>query len=211
MKRILIMNPKGGVGKSTLATNLAGWFALQGKQVMLGDTDRQQSSVAWLSVRSPTLPHVGSWEIQPEKPARPPKGTTHVVLDSPAGIHGKKLGRLMRAVDQVIVPIQPSLFDIFATGAFLKELLATRRFLDEEVRIAVVGMRIDAHTRAASELERFLEGTGLPVIAHLRDTQHYVQAAAHGMTLFDMRPSQVAEDLRQWQPLLRWADPLLTA
>jgi len=208
MERILIANPKGGVGKSTLATNLAGWLAKSGKRTMLGDTDRQQSARAWLSIRSPALPYIASWDIQPGKPARPPKDITHVVLDTPAGLHGKKLAQLLRMADRIIVPLQPSLFDIFATRPFLDELLATKRYREEAVRIAVVGMRVDARTRASGELERFLENTGLPVVAHLRDTQNYIQAAAHGMSIFDLPEAKTALDVAQWAPLLRWADPV---
>lgn len=209
MKKIVIANPKGGVGKSTLATNLAGWLAKAGKRVMLGDVDRQQSSRAWLSIRSPTLPLISSWDIQPGKPARPPKGTSHAILDTPAGLHGKKLSELLRVADRIIVPLQASIFDIFATRRFLDELIATKAVRREAVRVAVVGMRIDAHTLAAEELERFLEGTHLPVIAHLRDTQNYVQASAHGMSIFDLPAYRTADDWKQWVPLLRWADPCL--
>jgi chromosome partitioning protein len=208
MKRIMIANPKGGVGKSTLAINLAGWLAKNGKRVMLGDIDRQQSSRSWLSIRSPGLPYIASWVIKPGEPARPPKETTHVVLDTPAGLHGKRLSQTLRMVDQVIVPLQPSLFDIFATRQFLDELVETKRYRKDAVRIAIVGMRVNARTRASGELERFLENTGLPVVAHLRDTQNYVQATAHGMTIFDLSPSQGAQDWEQWVPLLRWVEPV---
>ena len=204
MKSFLIANPKGGVGKSTLATNLAGWFARCGHSVMLGDIDRQQSSREWLRIRPPSLPYIASWEIRAGEPARPPKDATHVVLDTPAGLHGKKLSHALRAVDHIIVPLQPSLFDILATRHFLDELMAEKQVRKRDVRIAIVGMRVDARTRAAGELERFLLDTGLPVIAHLRDTQNYVQAAAHGMTIFDLPASRGAQDREQWTPILHW-------
>jgi chromosome partitioning protein len=206
MKSFLIANPKGGVGKSTLATNLAGWFARCGQSVMLGDIDRQQSSREWLRIRPPSLPYIASWEIRAGEPARPPKDTTHVVLDTPAGLHGKKLSHALRAVDHIIVPLQPSLFDILATRHFLDELVAEKQVRKRNVRIAIVGMRVAARTRAAGELERFLVDTGLPVIAHLRDTQNYVQAAAHGMTIFDLPASRSAQDQEQWAPILRWIE-----
>lgn len=204
MKVIMIANPKGGVGKSTLATNLAGWLAKNGQRPMLGDIDRQQASREWLAIRSPALPRISSWHTQPGAPARPPQGTSHAIFDTPAGLHGKKLAQLLRQIDRVIVPLAPSLFDILATRHFLDDLLEEKQVKKHRVEIGVVGMRVDARTRAAAELERFLTGTGLPVIAHLRDTQNYVQAAAHGMSLFDLPASRAAQDWEQWVPLLRW-------
>jgi chromosome partitioning protein len=206
MKSFLIANPKGGAGKSTLATNLAGWLAGQGHRVMLGDTDRQQSSRHWLKLRPPALPRIDSWELNDAAPARPPKGTTHVVLDTPAGLHGKKLAHLLGLAHQVIVPLQPSLFDILATKTFLDQLLEEKAVRRQETFVAVVAMRVDARTRAALELERFLESMQLPVLTHLRDTQNYVQAAAHGMTVFDLSPSRAEKDWRQWQPIFDWIE-----
>jgi chromosome partitioning protein len=207
MQSFLIANPKGGVGKSTLATNLAGWFARQGTCVMLGDIDRQQSSREWLKLRSPSLPHIGSWEINADAPARPPKDTTHVVLDTPAGLHGKKLTQALKQVQRVIVPLQPSIFDILATRHFLDQLFEEKELRRQQIDVAVVAMRVDARTRAAAELERFLADLQWPhlkVVAHLRDAQNYVQAAAHGLSIFDLPPSRIERDLEQWQPLLDW-------
>ncbi len=205
MRTFLVANPKGGVGKSTLATNLAGYFARSGHRVMLGDIDRQQSSREWLKIRPLGAPRIHTWDIEPDKPARPPKGTTHVVLDTPAGLHGKKLHHVLGIVDRVIVPLQPSLFDILATRDFLAALREARE-MRAGVEIGIVGMRVDPRTRAAGELHRFLESEGLPVIGYLRDTQVYVQAAAHGLTLFDLAPSRAEKDIEQWQPLLAWVD-----
>lgn len=204
MKSFLIANPKGGSGKSTLATNLAAALACQGHQVMLGDIDRQQSAREWLKLRPPGLPLISSWEINPGAPARPPRETTHVVLDTPAGLHGKKLAQVLKLVQRVIVPLQPSLFDILATKDFLDELLEEKAVRSHAAFIAVVAMRVDERTRAALQLERFLDTLGLPVLTHLRDTQLYVQAAAHGLSIFDLPASRAERDWAQWQPILQW-------
>jgi chromosome partitioning protein len=205
MPIILIANPKGGVGKSTAATNLAGYFARRGYATMLGDLDRQQSALAWLKIRPAALPRVESWDRSDEKIARPPKGVTHVVLDSPAGIHGHALKDALRVADRMIIPLQPSLFDIYATQAFLARL-GERGLMKDGGRVGVLGMRVDARTRAAEQLQRFVEDLGLPVLGFLRDTQNYVQLAAHGLTLWDVAPSRVARDIEQWQPLLDWVE-----
>lgn len=205
MPIVLIANPKGGVGKSTVATNLAGYFARRRHATMLGDLDRQQSALAWLRIRPPTLPPIASWDRTDEKIARPPKGVTHVVLDSPAGIHGHMLKDALKVADRLIIPLQPSLFDIYATQAFLGRL-AERGLMKEEGRVGVLGMRVDARTRAAEQLQRFVEDLGLPVLGFLRDTQNYVQLAAHGLTLWDVAPSRVAKDVEQWQSLLEWVE-----
>lgn len=204
MPAILVANAKGGSGKSTLATNLAGYYARAGKQIMLGDIDRQQSARLWLGIRSPLLPTVRGWELDASRPPRPPRGTTHAVLDSPAGLHGHKLAAAVKKMDAVLVPVQPSLFDIVATRDFLLELAELRRIEAERIRVGVVGMRVDNRTHACHELERFCAGLELPVLTFLRNSQLYVQAAAHGMSIFDVSPSRGSVDQAQWQPILSW-------
>jgi len=209
MRSILVANPKGGSGKTTLATNLAGHLARAGRRVMLGDIDRLQAAHQWLRLRPLGLPAIRGWEVDrtdPGKPARPPRDTTHAVLDSPAGLHGKKLSAVLKLVTQVLVPLQPSLFDILATGGFLDALVQEKAIRQGEIQLAIVGMRVDPRTRSAHELERFLENYELPVLAYLRDTQLYVQAAAHGLTLFDLPPSRAEKDLEQWQAIIDWID-----
>lgn len=206
MKAFLVANPKGGSGKSTLATNLAGYFANQGCEVMLGDIDRQQSSREWLGIRPFELPTIDTWEVGHDNIARPPKGTSHVVLDTPAGLHGKMLERVLKLSTRVIVPVQPSLFDMLATRHFLAELLSEKAVRKGKADVAVIGMRVDARTRAAGELERFFATFDLPVLAYLRDTQVYVQATAAGMTLFDLPRSRAERDIEQWQAIIDWAE-----
>jgi chromosome partitioning protein len=204
MPVFLVANPKGGVGKTTVATNLAGYYARRGRRTMLGDLDRQQSSRAWLALRPQLLPRIETWEVDEDHIARPPAGVTHAVIDSPAALHGHLLRTALKAADRVIVPLQPSLFDIYATEAFLAKL-ADKGALKHDGRVGVLGMRVDARTRAAEQLHRFIDGLGLPVLGFLRDTQNYVQIAAHGATLWDVAPSRVEKDLEQWQALLAWA------
>lgn len=204
MPVIAIANPKGGVGKSTLATNVAGCLAAAGHAVMLGDVDRQQSSRQWLALRPPGLPPIRSWEVAHDEIVRPPKGTTHVVLDTPAGLHGKRLDAVLKIADRLLVPLQPSLFDIQATHAFVQTLRAHRR--GGQVEIGLVGMRVREHTIANEQLHHYLATLPVPVVAWLRDTQNYVQLAAHGLTLWDVAPSRVERDLAQWQPLKEWLE-----
>jgi chromosome partitioning protein len=202
MPVIVIANPKGGVGKSTLATQVAGWLAHAGHSVMLGDVDRQQSARQWLALRPPGLPAIQGWELLQDQLLRPPRGTSHVVLDTPAGLHGKRLDAVLQIADRILVPLQPSLFDIQATHAFVQALQAHRRA--PQIRMGLVAMRVRDHTRAYEQLQHWLATLPLPVVAALRDTQNYVQLAAHGLTLWDVAPSRVERDLAQWQPLQAW-------
>ena len=202
MPVIVVANPKGGVGKSTLATNIAGCLAAAGHAVMLGDVDRQQSARQWLLLRPRHLPAIRSWDVVAGDALRPPKGTTHVVLDTPAGLHGKGLDAVMKIADRMLVPLQPSLFDIQATHTFVKALRQHRR--GAEVKLGLVGMRVRENTRANEHLHTYLATLAVPVVAWLRDTQNYVQLAAHGLTLWDVAPSRVERDLEQWAALQDW-------
>ena len=206
MPVIVVANPKGGVGKSTLSTNLAGYFASRGHGALLGDIDRQQSARAWLNIRPPATTPIATWDISEDYIAKPPKGTTHVVLDTPAGLHGWRLNDVLKMADKVIVPLQPSIFDILATQDFLRRLAEEKAVRQGEIDVGIVGMRVDARTRSADQLHRFIEGLNLPVLSYLRDTQNYVQLAAHGLTLWDIAPSRVQRDIEQWQPIIDWVE-----
>lgn len=204
MPIVVVANPKGGVGKSTLSTNVAGYFASQGHAVMLGDADRQQSSRLWLQLRPPAARPIATWAVSPDLIARPPRGTSHVVLDTPAGLHGWRFKDVLRMADKVIVPLQPSIFDIYATRAFLDEVAGFRE--DDRRKIGIVGMRVDGRTIAADKLQAFVGGLGLPVLGFLRDTQNYIHLAARGLTLFDVAPGRVEKDLQQWRGICDWLD-----
>src|SRR5690606_34021085 len=161
MPIVVVANPKGGVGKSTLSTNIAGYFASQGHAVMLGDADRQQSSRLWLQLGPEAARPIRTWEVSQDLIARPPKDVTHVVLDTPAGLHGWRFKDVMRMADKVIVPLQPSIFDIYATRSFLDEIAEFRHA--DKLKIGIVGMRVDGRTIAADKLQEFVGGLGLPV------------------------------------------------
>jgi len=204
MPVIVVANPKGGVGKTTLSTNLAGYLASRGHAVMLGDVDRQQSSKTWLALRPTGLPKIVTWEVSRDEIVRPPKGTTHIVLDTPAGLHGKRLDEVMKLADKVLIPLQPGIFDIHATHAFIADLAAHRR--SERVQAAVVGMRTREGTISTDQLRNFLDGVSVPLLGFLRDTQNYVHLAAHGLTLWDVASTRFQGDREQWEPIITWVN-----
>jgi len=204
MPVVVVANPKGGVGKTTLSTNIAGYFASRGHSVMLGDADRQQSSRLWLGLRPDVARPISGWNVGPDLSGKPPKGTTHVVLDTPAGLHGGKFKDVIKLADKVIVPLQPSIFDIYATRDFLDQLVDHRHA--DKMQVGIVGMRVDARTIAADKLHQFVDALDMPVLGYLRDTQNYVHLAARGLTLFDVAPGRVEKDLQQWEPICRWLD-----
>ncbi len=204
MPVVVIANPKGGVGKTTLATHVAGYYASRGHAAMLGDVDRQQSSRLWLGLRPPAARPIATWDVNADLIVKPPRGTTHVVLDTPGGLRGWRFRDVIKLADKVIVPLQPSVFDIFATRSFLDELAEHRHA--GRLQVGIVGMRVDARTIAADKLREFVGSLGLPVLGYVRDTQNYIHLAARGLTLFDLAPGRVEKDLAQWQALCQWLD-----
>lgn len=201
MKNILIANSKGGSGKTTLATNLAGYFASLGKRVMLNDLDRQQSSARWLERRPAVMPIIQSYSARNKVQFNEPEW---IITDSPAGFRDEKLADAVKQADCVIVPIQPSAFDIGATSDFLDRLAEEKAIRKNKTFVALVGMRVNNRTHAAAGLADFMAQTGFPVLTYLRNAQVYATAAELGVSLFDMRPSFVAQDIEQWMPLLDW-------
>lgn len=202
MKAILIANPKGGSGKTTLSTNIAGHLALRGQRVAILDLDRQKSATQWLANRPRNLSSIELMHSEAEKDSP----VDWLVIDSPAGLHGKNLDHALKLVHKVIVPIAPSAFDIQASRDFMEVLHHEKTVRKGKIFVGVVGMRMDPRTRAALTLEQFLKGLDLPVLAYLREAQVYVNAAFEGKTLFDLPPSLAGRELEQWAYLLNWLE-----
>lgn len=203
MKTFLVANPKGGSGKTTLATNLAGYFANRGRHVVLSDLDRQASSLSWLERRSEkNTPFIHSLNARDGNLKS--LSAQINIIDSPAGLRGDKLTEAVKAADWVIVPMQSSMFDVDATRNFLSVLQEEKVVRKGRTFVAMVGMRVDGRTKAAQQLEDYLAESGFPVVGFLRNAQVYVRAAEEGLSIFDMPPSRVTRDLQQWSSLLQW-------
>jgi chromosome partitioning protein len=206
MKAISIFNPKGGSGKSTLATNLAGYFAQRSPAVLLGDVDIQQSSRRWLQSRHRGMATIETWKIGSDNVARPPKGVTHAILDTPAGLSGKSLVQIVKVSSRIIVPVQASPFDLWATKLFLEQLEAIKAVSHGKAEVALVGMRVDPRTLAATQLREFLAAQGFETLTMIRPSQLYGRVAEAGASIFDVSPSLASREREDWQPLLQWVD-----
>jgi chromosome partitioning protein len=204
MQTILVANPKGGSGKTTLATNLAGWLAGKRQQVALQDLDPQRSTAEWLVRRPALFPRIGA--APPAAKSRDLKdaGVGWLVIDTPAGLHGDELCDTVRRADLMLTPLTPSTFDMAATRRFLEAISEHKSVRKGELEIGIVAMRVDARTHSASELDEFLEAFDFPVITHLRDTQVYVHCARDGASVFDLPRSRGEQDWEQWKALTRW-------
>ena len=202
MKTILIANPKGGSGKTTLSVNIAGYLASRGLRVSLLDLDRQQSSALWLATRPADLPPIRTLDSKKEHD-RP---SDWLVIDSPAGLHGKNLAYAVKLASKIVVPVAPSLFDLHASRDFLLALADEKAVRKNKCHVGIVGMRMEMRTKAAWALEHFLDTLDLHILAYLRETQVYVNAAFEGKSLFDLPPHLAARDIEQWAFLLDWLE-----
>jgi chromosome partitioning protein len=200
MRAILVANPKGGSGKTTLATNLAGCLAGTGDAVCLWDLDRQHSSLEWLRLRPSYLPKI----VRLDQREHMPKKAQWLVLDSPAALHGKRLTEMVKEAHKVLVPIQPSLFDIAATRDFLAELKEEKAVRKHRTFVGIIGSRVDPRTRAAAQLITYLREHDMPLVGWVRDTTMYANAAFEGRSIFDLPPWQSEREQVMWQPSLEW-------
>ena len=204
MQTILVANPKGGSGKTTLATNIAGWLAGKRQRVGLQDADPQGSSTQWLSRRPSLFPSIAGFGEDVGRREMKDVGVEWLVVDSAAGTRGEALRDAVRRADAMVVPVSPSVFDMAATADFLKAVGDYKSVRDGGLAVALVAMRVDTRTRAAGELDDFLRQFDFPVVSHLRDTQVYVYCARDGYSVFDLPRSRGEQDWEQWRPLTRW-------
>ncbi len=209
MRTILVLNPKGGCGKTTLATNIAGWFAQRGKCVSLADCDPQGSSADWLAIRPDGLAKIEPAELNGNE-LLINRNTEILIIDSPAAIHDEKLVNITRAAQTVVLPVLPSAIDVRAAERFLRELVSHRKQINRKVKLASVANRVREDTLSAAKLEYYLQtltlpnGSKIPYMTMLRASQNYVHAAEMGRTIFELAPSKSYYDREQWKPLLRW-------
>ena len=213
MQRIVVLNPKGGSGKTTIAINLASHFALQGERTVLIDYDPQASAARWVKNRQEMqapIHLIAAFErdarVTRTFQLRIPEGTDRVIVDTPAAIQAHEMPELTRTADKIIVPVLPSDIDIYACSRCIQNLLLVAKVRREDNRLGIIANRVRRNTLVYQSLSRFLSSLEIPIVATLRDSQAYVRAAAQCLGLAEMKPYQVAEDLSQWQPLLEWLE-----
>jgi chromosome partitioning protein len=211
--RVLVANAKGGCGKTTMATNLASYFATQGKQTTLVDYDPQGSSMDWLSARDPHLAKINGVAAFKHPTSnstrsynlRVPSTTSRIVFDTPAGLSGHTLSDMIQTSDFIIIPVIPSSIDIRAATGFIRDVLLSRAYRTHKKEIAVVANRVRKNTIIYQKLEHFLNSLNIPFITSFRDTQHYVRASEHGLGLADLEQRN-KKDTLEWQPMLEWIE-----
>lgn len=204
MRTIMVLNAKGGCGKSTLITNLAGYYASQGQRVALADFDVQASSMQWLAARPETAPLIQGLPAWGDTSLRTPKEADVLLMDTPAALYRKEVGDMVRRAQSVLMPVLPSPMDIRAAARFIGDLLTVGKVSRDEVKLAVVANRVREHTRVYHSLYKFLRTLEIPFVAVLRDSQNYIRAAERGLGVHELAPSTVEMDIKQWSPLLRW-------
>ena len=211
LNKIVILNPKGGCGKSTLVTNIAACYANRGAAPAVMDYDPQGSSMAWLGRRprdmapihgiaayKQSMQATRSWQL------RVPNDTVNLIVDSAAGINHDDLRNLTRDSSSILVPVLPSMMDTHAASRIIADLLLVAKVNRNERKLAVVANRTRKNTKSFALLMRFLDSLGIPIIAVLRDSQNFVHAAERGIGLVEMQPSRVREDVEQIERIVNW-------
>jgi len=202
-RSILVINSKGGDGKSTLSSNLASYYAVKGHRTALFDFDRQMSGVRWLERRpeqAPGITGVTGWTF------RGMGSFDRIVMDPPAQIQNRDMALLVARADVVVIPILPSPIDIHAGADFIRDLLVEGKVRQSNKPVCVVANRVRTNTLMYDQLRRFLSSLKIPFVAMFRDSQNYTHASMRGLGIFEMSPEVAARDVAQWQPLIQWID-----
>lgn len=213
MNTTLVINSKGGSGKTTVATNLASYFAAHRIAAAIMDYDPQGSCLNWLRLRTPNLKKIHAANAAPQKVGlrslgmHVPAEVRELIIDAPAGVSGLLLQELLARAHCIIVPVQPSAIDIHATANFIRDLLVLGRLRTRNVRLAVVANRVRRSTPVYQPLERFLNSLGLPFLTRLSDSEVFVEAAETGIGIFEMEASASAAEREQFMPIVEWAQP----
>lgn len=212
-QRIVVLNTKGGSGKTTIATNLAAYYAVAGRRVALLDLDPQGSSTRWLRQRpgdAPAIHGIAGYEkrlnVTRSFALRSPPGTEYVIVDTPAALPVTQMPETVRDADAIIVPVLPSDIDIHAASRCIADLLLVAKVHRSERRLVIVANRARRYTKAFQSLMRFLQSLRIPVAAVLRDSQAYIRSAETGLGLHEMKGALLQEDLDSWKPLVDWLE-----
>jgi len=209
MRAILVLNPKGGCGKSTIAMNLAGYFAQNDKRVAIADCDPLSCVRDWLAIRPESAPEIRHARIKSGK-IQVPGRTDLLIIDTPAALHGRKLANYVKLSQTIVMPLLPSPLDIRATERFIEELFSLRKLIKRKIKLTTVANRVREDTLAAASLENYLGklklpgGQRLPFMAMLRNSQNYIKAAEKGLSIFEFAPARTEPDRERWKPLTRW-------
>jgi chromosome partitioning protein len=213
MRTILVINSKGGCGKTTVTTNIASYYAAASAKVAISDYDPQGSSLQWLKLRSPQLPRIHGACGTPEKghllrslQTWIPADTQIQIIDAPGGVKGLLLQEVVAKSEMIVIPVGPSAIDVHATADFLKHLLLLGRVRARNIRVAVVANRVRSSMPVYEPLERFLRSLSLPFLSRISDSDNYIRAAEQGVGVFEMDAQATAAEREQFLPVVRWLD-----
>jgi chromosome partitioning protein len=204
MRHIMVLNAKGGCGKSTLATNIAAYFANEGASVALADYDPQRSSLDWLARRPEDRPAIAGVAAFEDGLRHVPRSSDIVVSDAPARSHGKELTDLVKHAETIVIPVLASTIDMQATSSFLTELQAVGKVQNKQVKIGALANRVRENTLIYDDLDEYLTKARVPYIAALREAQNYVRAYTRGLGIFELPEYLAWPDWDEWEPLTAW-------
>lgn len=204
MRHVMVMNSKGGCGKSTLATNIATWFASDGYKVAIADYDPQRTSLDWLAMRPEDLPKISGVPAFDEGVRSVPRDTEVLVIDAPARTHGSEMNELVRRAETILVPVLPSPIDMKACAHFMAELLELGKVQRAQARLALIANRVRENTLLFEELDAYLGKLKVPYLTSLRQSTNYLRAFQRGMGIFELPEYLAKPDWEQWEPITKW-------